>query len=522
MALCSGEHDAPFAEPQMKPSRPQEPLLGIESVCKSFGGTAVLQDVTFTAARGEILMLVGENGAGKSTIKNILSGLIAPDSGAVRLAGRTLAALSPADADRFGIGTIHQELSLFENLCVAENIHLPHLPQRFGRVDRRRMEAQTRAVLHERLGAAIDPWALVEDLSLGERQMVEIAKAIHRSSSLLILDEPTTCLSLPERARLFDAVRRLRDHGYAIVYITHFMEEVYELGDRITVLRDGRVIGTGAPQEIPREVLMRMMVGRDLGESSALPASVAADTQVMLKVERLSDGVAVHDVSFELRAGEILGLAGLMGAGRTEIAELLLGLRHGEGTVTLVGRSFPKRSPRAAMERGLVMVSEDRRRDQAFLSRTVRENLTVATLPQLASAALGLLALKPERQAAARAAAMFHVDHPGLEAFMLALSGGNQQKAIVARWLQRAPSVCILDEPTKGVDIGARAEMHRLIRAQASNGVAFLLISSDLPELIGLAHRVLVLHKGRVVGALSRAEAEPHHILALASTGRAA
>jgi ABC-type sugar transport system ATPase subunit len=504
----------------MTPDQPGRALLGVASVGKSFSGIPVLADVSFTADRGEILMLVGENGAGKSTLKNILSGLIAPDSGAVHFDGRTLAALSPADADRFGIGTIHQELSLFENLSVAENIHLPHLPQRFGRVDRRRMEAQARAVLHDRLGAAIDPWALVEELSLGERQMVEIAKAIHRSSSLLILDEPTTCLSLPERARLFDAVRRLRDHGYAIIYITHFMEEVYELADRITVLRDGRVVGSGTPRDMPQDALMRRMVGRDLVELTTAPAAVADDAPVMLEAEHLSDGVAVHDVSFGLRAGEILGLAGLMGAGRSEVAELLVGLRHGEGRVTLAGRAFTARSPRAAMERGLVLVSEDRRRDQAFLNRAVRENLTAAMLPAVASGPLGLLALDRERQMATQASATFHVDHPGLEAFMLALSGGNQQKAVVGRWMQRAPRVCILDEPTKGVDIGARAEMHRLIREQAAAGVAFLLISSDLPEMMALAHRLLVLHKGRIVGALPRAEAEPHRILALASTGR--
>ena len=506
----------------MTPSAPPAPLLHIASVGKSFAGTAVLEGVSFSADRGEIVMLVGENGAGKSTLKNVLSGLIAPDAGEVHFAGRMLAALSPADADRFGIGTIHQELSLFENLSVTENIHLPHLPRRLGRLDRRRMAARARAVLHDRLGAEIDPWTAVEDLSLGERQIVEIAKAIHRSSSLLIFDEPTTCLSLRERARLFDAVRRLRDQGYAIIYITHFMEEVYELGDRIVVLRDGRVVGAGTPREIPQGTLIRLMVGRDLAVTvTTAPAAVPHSAPVMLDVEHLSDGEMVQDISFQLRAGEILGLAGLMGAGRSEVAEMLLGLRRGEGSVRLAGRVFTGRSPRAAMRLGLVLVSEDRRRDQAFLSRAVRENLTATRLPRLRAGPLGLLALDREREDATRAAATFHVHHPGLEAFMLALSGGNQQKAVIGRWLQGGPRVCILDEPTKGVDIGARAEMHRLIRERAAAGVAFLLISSDLPELIGLAHRVLVLHKGRIAGELPRAQAEPHCILSLASTGRA-
>jgi ABC-type sugar transport system ATPase subunit len=498
------------------------PLLRVAAVSKQFVGVSVLDDINFEVDRGEILMLVGMNGAGKSTLKNILSGLVAPDAGEVHFAGNTLSALSTSEADSLGIGTIHQELSLFENLSVAENIHLPHLPQRLGRVDRPQMAQQAREILHDRLGTRINPWLDVEELSLGERQMVEIAKAIHRSSSLLILDEPTTCLSLPERERLFGAVTRLRDQGYAIIYITHFMEEVYELGDRIAVLRDGRVVGTGTRDDIPQERLIRLMIGRDLSAMMAPPQPVPATAPVALEVAHLSDGAMVHDISFDLRAGEILGLAGLMGAGRSEIAEMLLGLRRGAGNITLHGQPFNSRSPCTAMERGLVLVSEDRRRDQAFLGRAVRENLTASVLQRLATGLFGYLSLDRERARAADAAATFSVHHPGLEAFMLALSGGNQQKTIIARWLQAGPQVCILDEPTKGVDIGARADVYGLIRERAATGVAFLLISSDLPELMGLAHRVIVLHKGRIAGELPRAEAEAHRILAMASTGRGA
>jgi ABC-type sugar transport system ATPase subunit len=493
-----------------------EPLLSVVGVSKSFAGVPVLQDVSFSVTSGEILMLVGENGAGKSTLKNILSGLVAPDSGRVHLAGSTASRFSAAAADRFGIGTSHQELSLFENLSVAENIHLPHLPHRLGRVDRRKMEAQTRSVLWERLDAAIDPWTSVEELSPGERQMVEIAKAIHRSSSLLILDEPTTCLSLHERARLFQALRRMREQGRAIIYITHVMDEVYELGDQIVLLRDGRVVRIGPATEMSRERLTHLMVGRDLAAMTPAPAPVAADAPLMLEVEQLTDGALIHDVSFQIRAGEILGLAGLTGAGRSELAETLLGLRHGQGNVRLCGCPFGQRSPRAAMERGLVLVSEDRH-DQAFLGRPLRENLSAPLLSRLARALFGLLALGRERADAGRTAAEFNVHPPGLEILMLALSGGNQQKAIIGRWLQSNPAVCILDEPTKGVDVGARAEMHRLIRDRAAAGMAFLLISSDLPELIGLAHRVLVLHKGGIAGELPRARADPHRILSLAS-----
>jgi ABC-type sugar transport system ATPase subunit len=497
-------------------------LVALRGIAKSFAGVSVLKGVGLIVRPGEVVMLVGENGAGKSTLKNILCGVIAPDAGAIDFFGRTYPALSTALADRLGIGTIHQELSLFGNLSVAENIHLPHLPRRAGLVGRKAMRATAAALLGDLLGSAIDPMAEVDALSLGERQLVEIAKSIHRSSSLLILDEPTTCLSLPERQRLFEVVRRLRTRGFGILYITHFMEEVYELADRIVVLRDGAVVGDGTPAEIPLARLARLMVGHDLGEPvTSLPVGLK-DAPVVLEARGLADGSMVQDVSFTLRAGEILGLAGLVGAGRSETAELLLGLRRGQGEVILAGRPFTRRSPRAARARGLVLVSEDRRRDQAYLARPVRENLTAPCLAELQTGRLRLLAPGREKDLAAGIATAFSVDHPGLEAPMVTLSGGNQQKAILGRWFEGNPAVCILDEPTKGVDIGAREAVHRMILERAAAGVAFLLISSDLAELRALAHRVLVLHKGRLVADLNRAEADLHHIMALASTGRAA
>ncbi len=500
----------------------QAPLVALRGIAKSFAGVAVLKGVGLIVRPGEVVMLVGENGAGKSTLKNILCGVIAPDAGTIEFFGRTYPALSTALADRLGIGTIHQELSLFGNLSVAENIHLPHLPRRAGLVDRKAMRATAATLLQDLLGSAIDPMAEVDALSLGERQLVEIAKSIHRSSSLLILDEPTTCLSLPERQRLFEVVRRLRTRGFGILYITHFMEEVYELADRIVVLRDGAVVGDGTPAEIPLARLARLMVGHDLGEPvTSLPAGLK-DAPVVLEASGLADGSLVQDVGFTLRAGEILGLAGLVGAGRSETAELLLGLRRGQGEVILAGRPFTRRSPRAARARGLVLVSEDRRRDQAYLARPLRENLTAPCLAELQTGHLRLLAPGRERDLAAGIATAFGVDHPGLEAPMVTLSGGNQQKAILGRWFEGNPAVCILDEPTKGVDIGAREAVHRMILERAAAGVAFLLISSDLAELRALAHRVLVLHKGRLVADLDRAEADLHHIMALASTGRAA
>lgn len=496
-------------------------LLQVSGIGKHFAGVWVLRDLHFAVGRGEIVILVGENGAGKSTVKNILSGLLEPDGGEIVFAGERFQRLGSSDAGRLGIGTIHQELSLFGNLSVAENVFIGDLPRSRGLVERRRMHEDARSVLKHELGADIDVRAKVDSLSLGERQLVEIAKAIIRSSSLLILDEPTTCLSLPERQRLFAVVRRLKARGYGIIYVTHFMEEVYELADRIVVLRDGVMVGCGTPREIALPELTRLMVGRELGEGSGPPPGLA-DAPVVLKVDGLDDGQSIRDVSFELRAGEILGLAGLLGAGRSEIAEALVGLRPARGRIELNGRTFDARSPRAARQHGMVLVSEDRRRDQAFLIRPVRENLTVQLIDRIAGGALGWLRPAAERPCVKQMVGRYGVHHPGLEEPMAALSGGNQQKAVIARWFETAPRVCILDEPTKGVDIGAREAVHRLVFELAARGVAMLLISSDLPELLALSHRILVLHKGGAAARFERADATPAAILACASTGRAA
>ena len=496
-------------------------LIAVEGLSKTFSGTPVLKDISFSLGRGEVMMLVGENGAGKSTLKNILSGLIAPDAGEIRFSGQSYSAFNANDADRLGIGTIHQELSLFGNLSVAENIHMPHIPhQRSGLVDWKEMRATASVLLGENLGTGIDPIAEVDTLSLGERQLVEIAKAIHRSSSLLILDEPTTCLSLPERRRLFDVVRRLRDQNYGIIYITHFLEEVYELADRIVVLRDGFVAASGSATEIPSEKLVRAMVGRELVEMTIAPPDVSAGSPIVLSARNISEPGLVREISFDLHAGEILGIGGLMGAGRSELAEMLVGLRESSGAVVLAGETFDDRSPREAMTRGLVLVSEDRRKDQAFLGRALRENVTAPRLRGLTGGPPWLLNLRRERFMAKAIVQEFAVHHPGLDAAMVTLSGGNQQKAILGRWLHGNPRVCILDEPTKGVDIGARTAVHQMIVDLAAKGVAFLLISSDVPELLALAHRVIVLHKGRLAGALDRSELDPGRILHIASTGR--
>lgn len=384
------------------------------------------------------------------------------------------------------------------------------------------MRGRARELLHDRLGAGVDPDAEVGSLSLGERQLVEIAKAMHHSSSLLILDEPTTCLSIPERERLLQVVRRLRRDGYSIIYITHFLDEVYAVADRIAVLRDGRLVAEDSVERLPREALARAMVGREISDAGLEPDPLPPEAPVVLRVRNLSDKAVLRDVSLEVRRGEILGVAGLMGAGRSELAESLVGIRQASGEVVLNGERFDRRSPRAAKDRGLVLVSEDRRKDQAFLGRPLRENVTAPLLPRLRSGMLRLLSPVEERRTADAIIRDYKVNPPRPETAMVNLSGGNQQKAIIGRWLYENPSVCILDEPTKGVDIGARALIHRLILDLSAKGVGFVLISSDLPELLGLAHRVVVLHKGAFAGSLPREAFDPSVVLSMASMGRAA
>jgi len=495
-------------------------LLALRQIKKSFVGVPVLRDVSLSIGKGEVVALVGENGAGKSTLKNIMSGLLGPDAGEIRLGERVLSRLRVEDVKSFGIGTIHQELSLFDTLSVAENICIAELPTKRGAVDRESIRQTARGLLNDLLETDIDSDAIVEDLSLGERQMVEIAKAIRVSHSLLILDEPTTCLSIQERKHLFGVVKKLRSRGYGIIYISHFMDEIYDLSDRIVVLRDGVVVGEERTDMLPVKTLSKLMVGRNVDEQSEAPVDVAPDAAVVLSVEGLSDTSLLADVSFDLREGEILGLGGLMGAGRSEIAESLLGLRESAGQVTVDGNAFVDRSPQSAIARGLVLVSEDRRRDQAFLIRSLGENLVASHVRRLAQRFTGRVSRTMEMTDGSDIVHEFGVEPARLGNQMVSLSGGNQQKAIVGRWLAHKPRICILDEPTKGVDIGARQAIHALIRDRAAKGMAFILISSDLPELMALSHRILVMHKGRIAGGIPRERFDPAIIVEAASTGR--
>ncbi|MCG0238286.1 MAG: sugar ABC transporter ATP-binding protein [Firmicutes bacterium] len=490
--------------------KPGQVLLRAVDLHKSFPGVRALQGVSLEVRSGEIHGLLGENGAGKSTLIKCLSGLYRPDSGTIWLGDRPVSWSGPRDALRAGIATIHQELSLAPDLTVMENIALGREPVRGpGLIAWREMEALAREALG-RLGVAIDPRARVGDLGVGAQQMVEIARALSVDARVLILDEPTAALTQAEAERLFAVLDGLRARGVGIVYISHRLEELYRLCDRVTVIRDGTYVGTYPMPETPEATLVQAMVGRPLQDR--FPRRQAAIGEEALTVRDLSRGQVLQGISLTVRRGEVVGVAGLMGAGRTELARAILGLDPVDrGSVTGLGRPVPPGNPRAALAAGLVYVPEDRKRQGLFLNRSVRENLSLASLGRLGR--LGWISPRAERELAGRWVRELGVRTPSLEIQVATLSGGNQQKVLFGRWLATDPQVLILDEPTRGVDVGAKAEIYRLINRLAEAGKAILMISSELPELLGMCDRILVMRAGRLVGEFSRSEASQEAIM---------
>ncbi|MCC9000498.1 MAG: sugar ABC transporter ATP-binding protein [Candidatus Contendobacter sp.] len=486
--------------PTSAPAR--APALDMRGISKTFPGVKALDNVQLQAWTGEIHSLMGENGAGKSTLMKILSGAYSADPGGeIRIDGRLAPISGPKAAREAGIAIIYQELSLAPNLTVAENIYLGNESTRFGILaDRAAMRRETVKVL-ERLGAEFGPDTVVNTLSIAEQQQVEIARALHQHSHILIMDEPTTALSNRETDRLFNLIKRLRDEGIAIIYISHRMAEIYELSDRVSVLRDGSYVGTLERAEISAERLVQMMVGRPL--SNLFDKTSHATDRVVLEVKELTDGGRrVKPCSLTLRAGEVLGLAGLVGAGRSELARLIFGAdRAAGGEVWLEGKRQILRKPLDAINAGIAYLTEDRKAQGLFLDMSVRENITISVLGRDALAG-GLLNRAAMARLTAGSIEDLRVRVAGPFVTAGALSGGNQQKLLIARWIAINPKVLILDEPTKGVDIGAKAEIYRIISELAAKGVAILVISSELPEVIGISDRILVMREGRIVGEL--------------------
>ncbi|WP_457935457.1 sugar ABC transporter ATP-binding protein [Mesorhizobium sp. 10J20-29] len=490
-----------------------EPILIAENVSKTFPGVIALDDVNFEVRAGEVNALVGENGAGKSTLIKIMSGNYAPDGGEVRVEGKRLEA-TPAAAHRARVATIHQDSHLVPNMTVAENIMLGHWPTRYGFISRR--EQYRRAEQATALVApSLSPNMLAHRLSPAEGQLVEIARAISEDSRVLIMDEPTTSLSGREIEQLFHVVDELKAKGMGIVFVSHWLEEVFRIADTVTVLRDGRLVASEPADSLDADAVIRLMVGRDVAHVKAQPRPIG-DT--VLKVRNLTRVGVVDDISFEVRAGEIVTLAGLIGAGRTELASCVFGVEPYEsGSVELAGQPVPAGSPRAAIQAGIGLVPEDRRHQGLVANLSVSTNASLAVLDRIAPG--GFVSKRLEDEAVATATRSVAVKMASTSVPISTLSGGNQQKVVIGRWLARQPKLLILDEPTKGIDIGSKAEISELIIRLAEAGTAILLISSEMPEVLSLSDRVLVMRSGRIVGELDRSNLTPEAVIALATTG---
>jgi ribose transport system ATP-binding protein len=477
------------------------PLLELLGIERGFFGVPVLKGVSLSLGAGRILGLVGENGAGKSTLLNVLGGVLRPDKGSMRLEGRPYAPASPSDATARGVAFVHQELNLFANLSVAENVFLHALPRRGPFVDRPRLEARARALLGG-IGLDLSPAALVEDLAPGERQLVEIVKALAVEARVVILDEPTTSLSAPEAERLFAIVGRLRAQGRGVVYVSHALGDVLRLSDEILVLRDGAVVGGGPRAGFDEARLVSLMVGREI-EAVSPARRTSPGGEVAFEARGVRAGSRVRGIDVAVHRGEVVGLAGLMGAGRTEALRALFGLDPVTGgEVRVAGRPIAP-SPRAAIALGVAFVTEDRRQDGLVMDAPVADNLALVALASLAAGGL----LSPSRVAAAareQARAVRVESAAGLGAPARTLSGGNQQKVVLGKWLMARPGVFLLDEPTRGIDVGAKQQVYRLIADLADEGAAVLVASSEIEELVGLCDRILVVRRGQIVARFAR------------------
>ncbi len=483
-----------------------------DGVTKRFPGVVALDHVTFEIAAGSCHALCGENGAGKSTLGKLLAGIYSPDEGRVSIGGEPVRFASPTDALKSGVAMVHQELSFCENLSVAENLCLGTLPTKRGFVSRREMRRRAEAMLAP-IGVALDVTHAVGSLTIGQQQMLQIASAIGQGARLIVFDEPTSSLSQHEAERLYSIIGRLRERGVTCIYVSHRLEEIFQLCDAITVLRDGQHVATRPAAEVDRAALVEMMIGRRLEEY--FPSHVRAEPgEELLRVARLSSPVGFRDVSFTLRAGEVLGFAGLVGAGRSEVASAVFGLDpHSTGDVWVRGRPAGTSSAAQAIALGIGLVPEDRKRQGLVLSMDVLNNATLSILPGLAR--LGFITRAGERHVAQPYFDRLRVKTPRLDTLVAALSGGNQQKIVLTKWLAARCPILILDEPTRGVDVGAKAEIHALIDELAAAGNGIILISSEMPEVLNLSTRTVVFRAGRVVGELSRAEASQEGLMRL-------
>jgi inositol transport system ATP-binding protein len=498
-------------------------LLRLSGLSKRFPGVQALADVSFEVRGGEVLGLLGENGAGKSTLLKIISGALAPDSGSIEWQGETIAIADPQTAQKLGIVTIYQEFNLVPTLSVAENIYIGREPCRFGPlIDWAKMRRDTVEVTR-RIGLAVDPQTDVSQLSVAEQQMVEIARALSINSRLIIMDEPTSALSETEVSRLFDIIRSLRRDGVSVMFVTHRLEEAMAICDRFAILRDGRLVGTRDRRDITIPGIIEMMVGRVASELYRRPARRHQAGEIRLRARGITSlhnrrtihGTPLRGVDLELRSGEILGLAGLVGAGRSELARAIFGVDPIEsGTLSIDGREVRVRSPEDAIREGMGLVPEDRKRQALFLQLAVRNNFSIASLGQFLTGGI-FVNERQETSALQTYRKSLNVRMTGPEQLVSNLSGGNQQKIVLARWLALNPKILIVDEPTRGIDVAAKAEVHELLDALAGRGIAVLVISSELPEVMSIADRIVTMREGRITGELAPSEATQERLMSL-------
>jgi rhamnose transport system ATP-binding protein len=492
------------------------PLLSLRGAAKSFGAVHAIVDGSIDLYGGEAHGLVGENGAGKSTLVKILAGVYQPDEGQLTVDGNPTVLNGPGAAQDAGIAVIYQEPTLFPDLTVAENIFMGRQPLRAGRrIDGRKMREESRALFKE-LGVMLDPGRICRGLSIADQQIIEIAKALSLEARIIVMDEPTAALSAAEVTRLFDVVRTLRASGAAVLFISHRLEEVFEICQRVTVMRDGRQVLSRELAGLTADDLVRAMVGRQLADRAA--DGHGTPGEVVLHVERLSREGVFTDISFDVRAGEIVAFSGLVGSGRSEVARAVFGIdRYDAGSVTVRGRPLRKASPTSAMAAGVGFVPEDRRQQGLVMDMSVQENLALASMSRLRH--LGLITAKAERNFAADWALRLRIKFGRLTDPVSQLSGGNQQKVVLGKWLGRQPAVLIVDEPTRGIDIATKAEVHRLLSRLAGEGVAILMISSELPEVLRVGDRILVMREGRLVMEYGHEDASEEKIMS-AATGQ--
>ncbi|MBE3578673.1 sugar ABC transporter ATP-binding protein [Caldanaerobacter subterraneus] len=494
-----------------------EPILQMKGISKKFGNVKVLDNVDLTLYRGRVLALLGENGAGKSTLMKILCGIYEKDEGGIYLKGKKVNIRNVRDAEKYGIAMIHQELNLVPSLSIAENIFLGREYVRtFNSIDWKKIKQESAKILHE-LGMDLNVDRLVKHLSVGEQQMVEIARSLLMNAEILVMDEPTAALTEGETRRLFEVIKRLRKEGKSIIYISHRMNEIFEICDDYIVLRDGRLISQGEISEVTRDDLVKMMVGRELKEH--FPYESSSPGEEILRVENLTVKGMFEKVSFVVRRGEVVGLAGLIGAGRTEVAKTIFGFyRKTSGKIYLGGEEVKINSPRDAIEKGIMYLSEDRRNEGLIIKHTLKENMTLSALKKI-SDYIGTINFSKERSIVNEMIQKLNIKSFSPNQKIFRLSGGNQQKVAIAKCLLTNPKLIILDEPTRGIDVGAKNEIYKLINDLKRQGIGIILISSELPEVLNISDRIIVMHEGKITGEISREEATEEKVMLKAVGG---